>query len=302
MRYCTKCGTPTSGEQTYCTKCGALLGQGTESETLARSPGVAPLPADTGTSPPADTGPPFPATTWPPTDTGTSPPSPSVSDPLPPRPLASRTTTVIVTLAAVAVLAAGGLVAWEFLGHRAAHRAAAPSVSAGRVDQAESGTGPAGSPTASTSFPAGSASQASPSPASQPAASSATVTVAPNAGQQPSAQQVAAFLKTYFTAIDTHDFGLYSSLLEPRLRPTLGQFNLGYRSTKDSGATLTGLSATATGLAATISFTSHQRPADSPTHTTCTAWDITLYLQPQASTYRIVSPPAGYHALYQSCS
>jgi hypothetical protein len=194
---------------------------------------------------------------------------------------------VIAVVAAVAVLA-GGVAAWALVGHHAGRPAAGPTVSANGINRSRS-------PTASAS------SQASPTTTSQPATSSATVTIAPGAGQQPGASQVVTFLETYFTAINTHDFALYSSLLEPQLRLTIQQFNHGYGSTSDSGMTLTSLSTTATGLAASVSFTSHQNPADSATSSSCTSWDITLYLQSQRGTYLIASPPAGYHAQYSSC-
>jgi len=196
---------------------------------------------------------------------------------------------VIAAVVAMAVLAAGGVAAWALIGHHAPHPAAAPAVST-------SGIGQSGSPTASAPR------QASTTPTSQLTAGSATVTIAPSAAQQSNAPQVAKFLETYFTAINTRDFGLDSSLFEPQLQPTRQQFSQGYRSTSDSDITLTDLSVTATGLAATVSFTSHQDPSDSPTNSSCTAWDITLYLQPQGSAYLIVSPPAGYHAHYSSCS
>ena len=128
-----------------------------------------------------------------------------------------------------------------------------------------------------------------------------TVAVAPAASQQTSAPQVAAFLATYFQAINTRDYSRYSSLFAPRLRPTPQQFQNGYGSTRDSGAVLTEISPTAVGLAAAVSFTSHQQPAESATGTSCTSWDITLYLRPNGGTYRIVHAPANYHARYQAC-
>ncbi len=194
---------------------------------------------------------------------------------------------MITVLAIVAVLAGSGVAAWKFLAHHA-HTAAEPTVSASRID-------------GSRSSAANSPSQVSPTPTSQLTEGSANVAIAPSAGQQPSSPQVAAFLQTYFTAINTHNFGLYSPLFEPGLGPTLQQFNQGYGSTSDSDVTLASVSPAATGLAAAVSFTSHQEPATSPTDSSCTAWDITLYLQPQGSTYLIVPPPAGYHAQYRSC-
>lgn len=274
MRYCTNCGTPTSGGQAFCTQCGAVLGHATEPETLTGGAGAH--------SSPADSGPPSRATTWLPPTTGTETASPHGPGQPPPRllahPRARRRHLMIAIVAAVAVLA-GGVAAWEYIGNHPARPTAAAAVP-----------------------PTVDASQGLPTPTSQLTGGSVTVTVAPNATQQPNALQVAKFLETYFTAINTHDFELYKSLFEPQLRQTLQQFNQGYQSTSDSDMTLTSLSATATGLAAAVSFTSQQEPADSPTNSACTTWNITLYLQPQGSTYLIAPPPTGYRALYSSCS
>ena len=152
----------------------------------------------------------------------------------------------------------------------------------------------------SAAAPSASASQASPASSALNTGPGA-VAIAPALSQQASSPQVAAFLQSYFRAINARDYSRYSSLFEARLRPTFQQFENGYRSTHDSGAELTGISPTQVGVAAAVSFTSHQQPADSPTGTSCTSWDITLYLKPRGSTYRIVSPPANYHSHYQAC-
>ena len=196
-------------------------------------------------------------------------------------------------IAAIVLALGGGAAAgWKLLRHENVHHTAAPRVSARNIQSQSASTTPAVSPST--------ASQASPASGAQDTGP-ATVAIAPTASQQTSAPQVATFLETYFQAINTRDYSLYSSLYEPALRPTLQQFQNGYRSTHDSGAVLTDLSPTAIGLAATVSFTSHQQPADSATGTSCTSWNITLYLEPLGSTYQIVHPPDGYHAQYQAC-
>jgi len=55
------------------------------------------------------------------------------------------------------------------------------------------------------------------------------------------------------------------------------------------------------GFAATVAFTSHQDPADSPDNSSCTNWGITLYLVPQGGNYLIGTPPSGYTASYRAC-
>ena len=219
--------------------------------------------------------------------------------PVPPGPPPGRpprsTPKIIALVAGVVILAAGGgLAAWWFLGHHPGHPAASPGASASGASHGGTGSGLGQSPQASPASPTPSPSQTSPS-------GPGTLTIAPGVGQQPGAAQVASFVQTYFTAINTHNYGQYVALLQPRLRPTYGQFNSGYRGTKDSNATLTAISPTANGVAASVTFTSHQPPGNSPTHTSCTDWNIILYLQPHGGGYRIVTPPPGYHAQYSAC-
>jgi hypothetical protein len=55
-------------------------------------------------------------------------------------------------------------------------------------------------------------------------------------------------------------------------------------------------------LQAAVTFTSHQQSAASPTHSSCTAWTISLYLLREGHTYVIESPPASYRATAAACS
>jgi hypothetical protein len=190
-------------------------------------------------------------------------------------------------VAVVLVLAAGGLAAWKFLGHHGTNH---PAASSSRTpDQAHSSpppsspTPPAASPT--PSVPAG----------------TFTVAVAPSVAAQSGEQQVVSFLQSYFAAINAHNYAKYAALVAPPQRPTLAQFEGGYSSTADSAATLTGMTPTGTGVAATVKFTSHQSPSESPTGTGCTMWRITLFLQPHGGGYRIGPVAPGYHAHYRAC-
>jgi hypothetical protein len=200
---------------------------------------------------------------------------------------------VIAVVAGVIILAAGGgLAAWKFLVHHPAHN---PRPGGGGSVGALSGSGKNAAPSQSPA-------EATPtsSPSATPPGPNA-VSIAPGVSQQADAAPVASFAHTYFSAINHHNYALYISLLQPRLRPTAGQFYSGYRGTHDSHATLTGLSPTANGLAATVTFTSHQPASNSPTHTGCTKWTIALYLLSRGGSYRITSPPPGYHAQYEAC-
>jgi hypothetical protein len=137
-----------------------------------------------------------------------------------------------------------------------------------------------------------------------PAAPGVTVAVAPAAAGDPDAPRVQLLLERYFTAINSHDYGAYGSLLDAQMRQLNppSTFASGYATTRDSAETLTGITDTGGGsLAATVSFTSHQSPADSINNSSCTAWTITLYLRPQGSGYLIGAPPADYQPAHQNC-
>jgi hypothetical protein len=71
----------------------------------------------------------------------------------------------------------------------------------------------------------------------------------------------------------------------------------------DSHVTLAGITdAEGGGEAVTLTFTSHQAPAQSINDSSCTVWSITLYLSPTSGSYLVEHPPGGYHASYESCS
>jgi hypothetical protein len=205
----------------------------------------------------------------------------------------------------VAVAAAfGGLAAWLLISQPAAHGRPAAQSSAGAGQPAGTGqpavTGPA-SPSAPPSSPA------APSPkASKPHAEPGhhgTVALGPGARQQPGAHHVAAFLATYFTAINNHDYHAYISLFDPQGLPIQSrqEFLTGFRSTRDSGARLVSISPTAAGPAAEITFDSHQRPVDSATQSACTSWRITLFLETHGRTYLIGKAPATYRSEATPC-
>lgn len=84
---------------------------------------------------------------------------------------------------------------------------------------------------------------------------------------------------------------------------TQAQFEKGYRSTVDSNETLVGIStASNSDLAAEVTFTSHQNPADSPDQSeSCTRWDISLFLTQGSSGYLIDPAPSGYKASHKPC-
>jgi hypothetical protein len=213
-------------------------------------------------------------------------------------PLRRSQTAILTILLVVVLLAVGGgayLLVSRFTGHKTS---APPSGNPTLSAPAAGATTPTSQSATATASPAQSASggpTVSPSP---------VVTVAAGVAANPAEPAVTAFLDRYFTAINSHDYATYNSLLDPQEQKpdTRSSFNAGYGTTSDSAQTLTSIAGTASGAeAATVSFTSHQNPADSPTKTSCTSWTITLYLQPNGSSYLIGPAPAGYHASYRAC-
>ena len=127
------------------------------------------------------------------------------------------------------------------------------------------------------------------------------MTIAADVSQDPDASSVATFLNQYFTAINNHDYQSYISLLSSQDGQglTQEQFDNGFGSTVDSAETLLGTSTAANGdLVASVTFTSHQNPADSPDQQeSCTDWNISLFLEQGGGGYlsinrrRVITPP-----------
>jgi hypothetical protein len=229
------------------------------------------------------------------------------SPPGPPHRVRShRAQLTSAALAAVALLV-GAISAWAAFG---GHPGAGPGAQlAGRQTTATRGTGRTSGEHAtqppSPARPAPTPSAPAPSPvAATPSlpGGAAVVTMAPGLSQAPDAAQVDGFLVSYFTAINDHDYQQYARLLIPARRAQLSAaaFAHGYGTTTDSGASIVGISATGSGVAATVTFTSQQWAADAGV-TSCTIWNITLYLQKQGPTLLIGTPPTAYHAYHRTC-
>jgi hypothetical protein len=159
-------------------------------------------------------------------------------------------------------------------------------------------------PTVSSAPSALSSASAAPSPAPAPS-SVGSVIVSAGAAQNSDATAVAAFINQYFSAINSHNFQAYYSLLAPQQQKgqTSETFSTGYSSTVDSDETLSAISTAANGdTAAKLIFISHQNAAQSEDGTNCTDWNITLFLESSATGYLIGQGPASYHSHYESCS
>jgi hypothetical protein len=166
----------------------------------------------------------------------------------------------------------------------------------------------AGSWYASRTIPAARLSSLATSPGSGPSASSASpsavpVAFAPPAALYPEAALIQPVIAAYFRAINGRDYAEYLTTQSPGVAMTAQQFQTGFRSTQDSSVLVTSIAITPDGRrSADLTFTSRQQPQDGPGGESCTNWHLTLFFDAHAATYTIGTPPANYHASYQSCA
>ena len=187
-----------------------------------------------------------------------------------------------------------------------ASASAGPSATAAPSATSPSGTAPAGTAPSGAApvgtAPAGGSTTASAGTGQGPG--TALVVVSSAAAADPAEPTVLAWLNRYFTAINTHNYQAYVSLLDSQeaANESRSDFTSGFSTTTDSAARLTSISdLSGGGEAATVSFTSHQSAAQSVNGSSCDHWTITIYLEPSGSSYVLVPPPAGYHSSYASC-
>ncbi len=297
MGFCTSCGRPRRADALFCTGCGVSFGDGADDQASAAA-----RPAETQAD---DTGEGFAGLrfttarhasgaggggSWRAAGQGSG-----------------RRRKIIAAALAVVVTAAGGT-ALALVLTRGHAQAGTPLAHTGGTGQ-QPATGPQAQATSPSQpvlqTPVATPSQASPSvsPAA-PTAADNSVAVAPGVDTDPNASPVENLLTSYFTAINNHDYQGYVSLFDQQFQQSFSpqQFTVGYGSTADSGITLTGISTTGSGgLAATVTFTSHQQPSQSPDKASCENWTITLYLEQQGGGYVIGNPPPGYHSAHQPC-
>jgi hypothetical protein len=202
---------------------------------------------------------------------------------------------LFITVAVIAVLAAGG-------------GAYALTTTLGKHSSSQSPTQPtvaASTPAAGGSTPAAPASSAAQSSGSPtPSPSLSLVAISPGVAANTAEPQVETLLSHYFHGINTHSYAEYASTLNAAqlAKQSQSQFQSGYSSTTDSGMTLTGLTAGGSGdLTATVTFTSHQSPSQSVDNSACNAWTLNLYLVPQGTGYLIGPAPAGYQPTHSDC-
>jgi hypothetical protein len=131
-----------------------------------------------------------------------------------------------------------------------------------------------------------------------------TVSLAASVRGMPGINNAENFVRSYFTAINNHDYSAYKSLLAPQVaaNESPSNFMAGFSSVVDSDIVITNVSALQPGaVAVTVSFTSHQNPAQSIDGSTCDSWQITLYLVQGNGGYVEVPPPSGYYSSHQAC-
>ena len=217
---------------------------------------------------------------------GTSPPGAAraARPDRPPRLSSGHGMTITAMVTTVALLGTFAVAAWQVHHIRSQPPATGSSLAArGRPD---------GTPDPGPS-PARASSSVSPG---APAAHGA-VTAGPAAAAQPHVHRVLTLLDSYFSAINAHDFQAYRSLFIPAIRAGMHNFGDSYQSTHDSRARLTGLSVTGPqGLAAMVTFVSHQDPAASPDHAACDRWHVTLFLRRDGRNYHIRRHRPGFPA------
>jgi hypothetical protein len=128
------------------------------------------------------------------------------------------------------------------------------------------------------------------------------VSITPGLAGRADARRVGGLLARYFAAVNHRQYQAYASLFAQRRQLTPRDFAWGYRTSHDSNAVLAGIAALKGGLKATVTFTSYQDPAQSPDHSGCIDWRITLFLYRTGATYLIGMPSPGYRAGLQACS
>jgi hypothetical protein len=236
-----------------------------------------------GYPPPSQQGPVFP------------PPQGPVGGP-PPRQPSRGVRAALIILAVLIVLGAGGAAYALFpKSIKSAAVTSPPAASSGATPTTQSSATSSGSPGTSPTVTA--TGSASPSPS--------LVRVAQGVGSNPATPQVETVLTHYFQGINTHSYAEYSSALDAQEQAKQPQstFDSGYSTTTDSGMTLTSLTSTSGGgLAATVTFTSHQSASASvDKKSTCNHWTLTLYLVPQGTGYLKGAAPSGYQPTYSDC-
>ena len=212
------------------------------------------------------------------------------------RPSGGRRAAFILGIALVMLAAGGG--AYVLVARSGKHSTAQPPDTHTATSGAHP-TAPSSAASSASISPTGSGTSASPTAA--PTASLVSVAPGISNAAEPAVQTT---LSHYFEGINTHNYAEYQSAHNAQEQAAESQsaFTSGYQSTTDSAMTLVSLEGTAGGgESATVTFTSHQNPADSIDGSACNNWQLTFFLVPQGTGYLIGPPPSGYKPSYSDC-
>jgi hypothetical protein len=211
---------------------------------------------------------------------------------------------LFIVLAVIAVLAAGGG-AYALANSLGKHSTAQPSPPSTGGSTTAGGTGTAGgTPTGGSASSGGPAQATTPAGSQTPSPALSLVTIGQGVTSSAATSQVETLLSHYFHGINTRDYAEYASTLNPaeQAKQSQSHFKSGYATTTDSEMTLTSLASGGSGrLVATVTFTSHQSPAQSVDHSACNAWTLNFYLVPQGTGYLIGPAPSGYTPSHADC-
>ena len=216
---------------------------------------------------------------------------------------AGRRVAFIIVVVLVMLAAGGG--AYALVSRSNQHNAAQPPAPTGTARSSASA-----SAQASASASASPSTSASASPTASAAASTSAapgvVSLGPGVASNPAEPAVETTLTDYFQGINTHNYAEYASSLDAQQRAAEPEsaFNSGYSSTSDSGMKLTVLASDGDGdggLAATVTFTSHQAAGTGVDGSSCNDWSLTFYLVKQGAGYLKGAAPSGYQPTYSDC-
>jgi hypothetical protein len=208
-----------------------------------------------------------------------------------------RKAAFIIGVLLVMIAAGGG--AYALVSRSNQHNSAqppAPTVTANSSAAASTNASASASGSPSTSPTTSASASASPS--------AGLVSLGPGVASNPAEPAVEKTLTNYFQGINTHNYAEYSSALDAQERAAEPQskFDSGYSSTADSGMKLISLVGSGDGgLAATVTFTSHQAAGSGIDGSTCDNWKLTLYLVQQGASYLQGTAPSGYSPSYSDC-
>ncbi|HEX9042066.1 MAG TPA: hypothetical protein VF838_13720 [Trebonia sp.] len=248
---------------------------------------------------PAGFPPPPPGSATPPQP---QPPYPPVPPPTGPSRRGGR--GLFIAVAVIVVLAAGGgaYAIAHSLGKNSTTQPPAQPTTGGSTPAGGTATG--GTPAGGSSSSGGPRQATTPAGSPTPSPTLSLVTIGPGVASSAAVPQVETLLSHYFHGINTRDYAEYASTLNPaeQAKQSQSTFNSGYATTTDSGMTLTNLaSGGGGGLVATVTFTSHQSPAQSIDHSACNTWTLNFYLVPQGTGYLIGPAPSGYQPSHSDC-